>query len=92
MSEFSNSPLGEDPLGFYEGDPYRARAETGPTSGRGHLRDGRFQANGDMAPQMTYINRYAIHLPDLSISNVKERDTISTICSKRRYSIIGLKI
>ena len=73
MSEFPIPPLGEDPLGFYEGDPYRARADIGLASGRGHLRDGRFQMKGDMAPQVTYMNRFINDLrpANLNISNIK---------------------
>ena len=75
MSEFPISPLCEGPLGFYEGDPYRAKADTGLSSGRGHLRDGRFQTKGDMAPQVTYLNRFIKRFSPafahLNISNVK---------------------
>ena len=77
MNEFpiSSSPLCEGPLGFYEGDPYRAKADTGLSSGRGHLRDGRFQTKGDMAPQVTYLNRFIKRFSPafahLNISNVK---------------------
>ena len=63
MTAFSNSPLGEEPLGFYEGDPYRARAETGAPSGRGgrvRCPDRRYQPNGEMGPQLPYLNRYSV--------------------------------
>lgn len=71
MTGFSNSPLGEDPLGFYEGDPYRARAEAGAQSGRGgRLRcpERRYQPNCELGSQLPYMKRYFIVL---IISNKK---------------------
>lgn len=61
VSGYANSPLEKEPPRFYEGDPYRARAEAGGASARGVLgppAERRFQINGNMAPQMTYGNRY----------------------------------
>lgn len=68
MSGFSNSPLGKDPLRYYEGDPYRARQEAVP----GHLRetvDRRFQNGIPMPPQMTYGKRCTHTLVTYSLFN-----------------------
>lgn len=76
MTAFSNSPLGEEPLGFYEGDPYRARAEAGTPSGRGgrvRCPDRRYQPNGEMGSQPPYINRYLVLIRPTKLNVSKRR-------------------